>query len=99
VLSVGWTAPARAAWQLVRTAVSEQARVLPTLPTRLIIIDDSLAVLPLQAAPEAIESVVVVQKSALLEAIIALFEALRAQTRFQLALQATRHGWLDEDSP
>src|SRR6185437_10484267 len=54
----------------------EQARVLPSLPTKLVIVDDTLAVLPLQAAPEAIESIVVVHKSALLEAIIALFETL-----------------------
>ncbi|HET7017125.1 MAG TPA: hypothetical protein VFI65_24595 [Streptosporangiaceae bacterium] len=138
--------------------LGEQARVLPHLPTKLILVDDTLAVLPLQAAPEAIESIVVVHKSALLEAIIALFETLweiaiplqlptaggqppgqpnaeerrilalltfgipdeviarelglsdrtyqrrlhglmrqlNAQTRFQLARQAARRGWLDE---
>ncbi len=136
----------------------EQARVLPSLPTKLVIVDDTLAILPLQAAPEAIESIVVVHKSGLLNAIIALFETLwelaiplrlpdadwagqdqpsaeerrilalltagtpddviarelrlsertyqrrvrglmervNAQTRFQLARQAARRGWLDE---
>ncbi len=141
--------------------LGEQARVLPELPTKLVIVDDTLAILPLQAAPEAIESIVVLHKSALLEAIIALFETLweiavplqlpnpecghddpptaeerrilalltagipddviarevrlsertyqrrvrgmmehlNAQTRFQLARQAARHGWLDDDAP
>ncbi len=135
--------------------------MLPELPTKLVIVDDTLAILPLQAAPEAIESIVVLHKSALLEAIIALFETLweiavplqlpnsecghdgpptaeerrilalltagipddviarevrlsertyqrrvrgmmehlNAQTRFQLARQAARHGWLDDDPP
>ena len=141
-------------------SLGEQARVLPELPTKLVIVDDTLAILPLQAAPEAIESIVVVHKSALLEAIIALFETLweiaiplqlpragpavddqptaeerrilalltagipddviarevglsertyqrrvrgmmerlNAQTRFQLARQAARRGWLDNDA-
>ncbi|HEX9033061.1 MAG TPA: LuxR C-terminal-related transcriptional regulator [Streptosporangiaceae bacterium] len=140
-------------------AGGEQARILPSLPTKLFIIDDALAILPLQALPEAIESSVVVHRSALLEAIMALFETLwqiaiplqfasteggpaepphpweqrilalltaglpddavarqlglsqrtyqrrmreimdrlHAQTRFQLALQAARRGWLDND--
>lgn len=68
----------------------EHARVLPSLPTKLVIVDDTLAILPLQAAPEAIESIVVVHKSGLLEAIIALFE-----TRWELAipLRLPDAGW------
>jgi DNA-binding CsgD family transcriptional regulator len=142
-------------------SLGEQARVLPSLPTKLVMVDDTLAILPLQAAPEAIESIVVVHKSGLLEAVIALFETLwelaislrlptadwavqdqpsaeerrilalltagtpddviarelrlsertyqrrvrglmervNAQTRFQLARQAARRGWLDDTVP
>ena len=142
-------------------SLGEQARVLPSLPTKLILVDDTLAILPLQAAPEAIESIVVVHKSGPLEAVIALFETLwdrsiplrlptadwaaqdqpsaeerrilalltagtpadviarelrlsertyqrrvrglmervNAQTRFQLARQAARRGWLDDAAP
>ena len=142
-------------------SLGEQARVLPSLPTKLILVDDTLAILPLQAAPEAIESIVVVHRSGPLEAVIALFETLwersiplrlptadwaaqdqpsaeerrilalltagtpddviarelrlsertyqrrvrglmervNAQTRFQLARQAARRGWLDDAAP
>jgi sugar-specific transcriptional regulator TrmB/DNA-binding CsgD family transcriptional regulator len=69
-------APGRVADLEWGISLGEQARVLPHLPTKLILVDDTLAILPLQAAPEAIESIVVVHKSALLEAIIALFETL-----------------------
>lgn len=151
--------PGRLAELEVEVSLGEQARVLPYLPTKLVIVDDALAIMPLQAAPEEIESIVVVHQSALLEAIIALFETLwevaiplqfpgpggvprdqpspeerhilslltegipddviarelglsertyqrrvrgmmerlRAQTRFQLARQAYRRGWLDDD--
>ena len=140
-------------------AAGEQARVLPWLPMKLFLVDDRLGILPLQAAPTAIESSVVVHQSALLEALTALFETLwhlslppelaatnlslldnpsaeerlilasltaglpdeaiarqlglsdrtyqrrihdlmerlHAQTRFQLARQAARRGWLDAD--
>ena len=54
----------------------EQARVLPELPTKLIIVDDVIAILPLQSAPEELESSVVVHESGLLQAVSALFEAL-----------------------
>jgi DNA-binding CsgD family transcriptional regulator len=153
--------PGRLADLEAGVSLGEQARVLPALPTKLILVDDTLAILPLQAAPEAIESIVVVHKSALLEAIIALFdtlwdvaiplqfptadgaprdqpsaqerrilalltagipddviarelglsertyqrrvrgmmERLRVQTRFQLARQAGRRGWFDDDLP
>lgn len=139
-------------------AAGEQARVLPRLPMKLFLIDDRFAIVPLQAAPAAIESVVIVHQSALLEALSALFETLwelalpldlaaadpsllegpseeerrilalltaglpdeaiarhiglssrtyqrrirdmmdrlHVQTRFQLALQATRRGWLED---
>lgn len=62
-------------------AQGEQARVLPQLPMKLFLVDDRLAIIPLQAAPTAIESSIVVHRSALLDALMALFETL-----WQLAL-------------
>lgn len=59
-------------------AFGEQIRFLPELPTKLVIVDDSIAILPLQSAPEALESAVVVHESGLLRAVSALFEALWA---------------------
>jgi sugar-specific transcriptional regulator TrmB/DNA-binding CsgD family transcriptional regulator len=147
----------------------EQARLLPAIPTKLILIDERIGAIPLRAAPEQIDSMVIVQSSGLLEALSALFDALwrvalplqlfdlpdgrppapragadedrptaqeqrllalltsglpdegisrqlglshrtlqrrvhdlmarlHAQTRFQLALQAARRGWLDLDA-
>lgn len=60
----------------LEVAAGEQARTLPVLPTKLLLIDDRLAVVPLQAAPSTIESSVIVHRSALLEALSALFDAL-----------------------
>lgn len=54
----------------------EQARVLSTTPSKIWIADDQIAWMPLQIAPTAIEAIVVVHKSALLEALGALFETL-----------------------
>src|SRR5437763_10819841 len=61
------------------TALGEQARVLPDAPTKLILADDRIGLIPLQAAPSSIESIVVVHPSALLEALGALFESLWAR--------------------
>jgi DNA-binding CsgD family transcriptional regulator len=62
---------------LERTAVlGEEARVLPGAPTKLILSDDRIGLIPLQAAPAVIESIVVVHPSALLRALSALFESL-----------------------
>jgi DNA-binding CsgD family transcriptional regulator len=62
---------------LERTAaLGEEARVLPGAPTKLILSDDRIGLIPLQAAPATIESIVVVHPSALLRALSALFESL-----------------------
>jgi DNA-binding CsgD family transcriptional regulator/DNA-binding transcriptional ArsR family regulator len=58
------------------SALGEQARVLPDAPTKLILADDRIGLIPLQAAPSSIESIVVVHPSALLQALSALFESL-----------------------
>ncbi|GAA0623694.1 LuxR family transcriptional regulator [Kutzneria viridogrisea] len=55
---------------------SEQARVLPAAPIKLILADDRLAVLPLRSSATAVESVMIVHAPALLEALSVLFEAL-----------------------
>jgi hypothetical protein len=60
-------------------ALGEQARVLPDAPTKLILADDRIGLIPLQAAPATIESIVVVHPSALLQALGALFESLWAR--------------------
>lgn len=57
----------------------EEARVLPELPTKLIIVDHSMAQLPLDAAESHISNWVMVRPSAILDTLIALFEALWEQ--------------------
>lgn len=57
------------------SARGEQDRVLPELPTKLVLADDRLAILPTQATP-ALDSAIVVQHPALLSALAALFENL-----------------------
>jgi DNA-binding CsgD family transcriptional regulator len=59
-------------------ALGEESRVLPQAPTKLILADDRVGLIPLQAAPATIESIVVVHPSALLRALGALFESLWA---------------------
>jgi DNA-binding CsgD family transcriptional regulator len=72
-------------------ALGEEARVLPRAPTKLILADDRIGLIPLQAAPATIESIVVVHPSALLRALGALFESLWAHALpLSLQLQADR---------
>jgi len=78
----------------VGLAHGEQTRVLPELPTKLIIVDDVIAILPLQSAPEELESSVVVHESGLLRAISALFESL-----WQVAMPLRLPGSADDDQP
>lgn len=53
----------------------QQARVLPDLPVSLYLADEKIAVLPLRRAP-ATDAVIVVHPSALLDALVKLFEGL-----------------------
>jgi sugar-specific transcriptional regulator TrmB/DNA-binding CsgD family transcriptional regulator len=58
-------------------AAGGEARVLPTLPVKLLIVDDRLAVVPLQDATDTPSSSnVIVHQSALLNALSGLFESL-----------------------
>ncbi|SMD20372.1 helix-turn-helix domain-containing protein [Kibdelosporangium aridum] len=58
------------------TAGSEQVRVLPAAPTKLLMSDDRLALLPIQSSPHEIDSIAAVHPSAVLEALHSLFETL-----------------------
>lgn len=57
-------------------ALGEQARVLTNAPTKLIIIDDRVAMIPLEPASASLVSMIVVHPSGLLEALCSLFEDL-----------------------
>jgi Sugar-specific transcriptional regulator TrmB len=78
------------------TALGEHARVLPGAPTKLILADDRIGLIPLQAAPPTIESIVVVHPSALLEALAALFESLWSRA---LPLPLHADGDVPKDGP
>jgi DNA-binding CsgD family transcriptional regulator len=61
------------------TQAGQQSRVLPDLPVGLYLADDALAVLPLRrdrSEPPATASAIVVHPSALLDALVKLFEVL-----------------------
>jgi hypothetical protein len=57
-------------------AAGQQARVLPSVPMKLYLVDRRHAVLPLQREPTSVESAVVVHAPALLAALSTLFEGL-----------------------
>lgn len=56
-------------------AAGEQARVRPDLPTKVWIVDDKLALIPIKTGEHAIEASFIVRPCGLLNALIALFEA------------------------
>jgi len=53
----------------------EQARVRPDLPTKLWIVDDKMALLPIKSRQQGIEASFIVRPCDLLDSLIALFEA------------------------
>lgn len=57
-------------------ALGEEARVLTNTPTKLIIIDDRIAMIPLEPASASLVSMIVVHPSGLLDALCSLFEDL-----------------------
>lgn len=57
-------------------AAGQQARVLPSVPMKLYLVDRRHAVLPLQREPTSVESAVVVHAPALLAALATLFDGL-----------------------
>lgn len=82
-------------------AAGEQARVRPDLPTKLWIVDDKMALIPIKSGQHAIATCFIVRPCDLLDSLIALFEAeweraipLRAFLREDPARRNT--GELDE---
>lgn len=57
-------------------AHGEQYRSMPDVPLKLIIADDSTAIIPLEIRGQGIQSAVLVHSSALLEALIGVFDTL-----------------------
>lgn len=56
-------------------AAGEQARVRPDLPTKLWIVDDEMALIPIKSTQHAIATCFIVRPCDLLDSLIALFEA------------------------
>jgi DNA-binding CsgD family transcriptional regulator len=56
-------------------AAGEQARVRPDLPTKLWIVDDEMALIPIKSGQHAIATCFIVRPCNLLDSLIALFEA------------------------
>ena len=56
-------------------AAGEQARVRPDLPTKLWIVDDKMALIPIKSTQHAIATCFIVRPCDLLDSLIALFEA------------------------
>lgn len=57
-------------------SMGEQARVIHVAPTKLIIVDNEVALLPLTANEQTVESAVVIRSSAMLMAMVRIFEDL-----------------------
>lgn len=72
----------------------QHARVLPDLPLSLCLADEKVAVVPLPARPGAPEAAIIVHPSALLDALIALFDGLWQRA---LPLQARPAGRREPD--
>jgi DNA-binding CsgD family transcriptional regulator len=73
-------------------AAGEEARVLPSLPIKLALVDDRIALVPLHDTPDTpSSSFVIVHQSALLNALAGLFETL-----WQVALPLGPDGFSDE---
>jgi DNA-binding transcriptional regulator GbsR (MarR family) len=60
---------------LPSAAQGEQGRVRPELPTKLFMADDSMAIIPISSSEHVVDAAYVIHPSALLEALVTLFEA------------------------
>ncbi|BFU45282.1 helix-turn-helix domain-containing protein [Krasilnikovia sp. MM14-A1004] len=76
----------------------EEARVMNDAPTKLGLIDDQAAILPLEPAPARLESMVIVHPSGLLEALGTLFEHLW-RLALPLRLSGEQPGSADQPTP
>lgn len=63
---------------LPSSAAGEQARAVPELPIKLLISDDQLALIPAAVTSRSIDTTFVIHRSPVLDALIALFEAVWA---------------------
>lgn len=77
-------------------ARGEEARVLTNLPTKLVLVDDRIGLVPLQTVDEVADSYVVVHRSGLLDALHGLFEILW-RLALPLNLAGTRSDGLSPD--
>lgn len=57
-------------------SMGEQARVIHVAPTKLILVDNEVGLLPLTASEQTVESAVVIRSSAMLAAIMRIFDDL-----------------------
>jgi DNA-binding Lrp family transcriptional regulator len=60
---------------LISSAQGERSRVRPELPVKMFLADDQLAVIPISSSPHVVDAAYVIHASALLQALVTLFEA------------------------
>lgn len=60
---------------LVSSAQGEHSRVRPKLPIKMLMADEQMAVLPISSSPHVVDAAYVIHPSALLDALVTLFEA------------------------
>jgi DNA-binding CsgD family transcriptional regulator/predicted transcriptional regulator len=77
-------------------AAGEQARVRPELPTKVWIVDDKMALIPIKTGQHAIEASFIVRPCGLLDSLIALFEA---EWERAIPLRAYLGGTADQVEP
>ncbi|MDR7302196.1 helix-turn-helix transcriptional regulator [Haloactinomyces albus] len=71
----------------------EQARVVHPAPTKLLVVDDEVALLPLTTSEQSVDSAVVIRSSAMLSAVLRIFDDLwRFAAPFGPASEAARSG-------
>jgi hypothetical protein len=60
---------------LASSAQGEQSRVRPSLPIKMLMADEQMAVIPIALSPHVVDAAYVIHPSALLDALMTLFEA------------------------
>jgi DNA-binding CsgD family transcriptional regulator len=77
-------------------SLGEQARVIHVAPTKLVVVDNEVALLPLTTSEQTVESAVVIRSSAMLAAIMRIFDDL---WRFAAPFTADQQSVTDEIQP
>ncbi|GAB2655514.1 hypothetical protein GCM10027271_12510 [Saccharopolyspora gloriosae] len=77
-------------------ALGEQARVIHVAPTKMILVDNEVALLPLTATDQTVESAVVIRSSAMLVAVMRIFEDM---WRFAAPFTCEQERLSGEDQP